>query len=145
MKTQLVTDAAVMHDLYTLVNYPVLAALAAKRTQANQLDGRACRAIYDAARPGIWQTVSDHERVFMRQLGVAGMKAHLALGNVGGLIAQLETGEHIVAGNAHTMAEQLRLAGVTADSITATDWKTDPDHAPTSGQIIAVKAALHNF
>lgn len=133
-----------MHALYTLHDYPVLAALAAERTQASRLDGRACRAIYDAALPGVWQNVSDHEREFMRQIGVAGMKAHLSL-NAGGLIAQLEIGGRIVAGNAHKMAEQLRLAGVTADSLTATDWKTDPDHAPTSGQIIAVKAALRDL
>lgn len=71
------------------------------------------------------------------------MKAHLSLGNAGGLIAQLETGERILAGgNALKLAGQLRLAGVTSDSLTVTEWKTDPDHAPTSGQIIAVKAAL---
>lgn len=133
-----------MHAFYTLHDYPVLAALAAERTQASRLDGRACRAIYDAALPGVWQNVSDHEREFMRQIGVAGMKAHLSL-NAGGLIAQLEIGGRIVAGNAHKMAEQLRLAGVTADSLTATDWKTDPDHAPTSGQIIAIKAALRGL
>jgi hypothetical protein len=38
-----------MHALYTLADYPVLAALAAKRTQASKLDGRACRAIYEDA------------------------------------------------------------------------------------------------
>lgn len=134
-------DAAMMNALNLLADYPVLARLAAKRTQASRLDGRACQEIYNAALPGIWQTVSDQEREFMRQLGVAGMKAHLSL-NVGGLVAQLESGERIVAGNSLKMAEQLRLAGVTADSLTVTDWKTDPDHAPTSGQIIAVKAAL---
>lgn len=63
-------DTAMMQALYPLADYPVLAALAAERTQANRLDGRACRAIYDAALPGIWQAVSDHEREFMRQLGV---------------------------------------------------------------------------
>lgn len=73
------------------------------------------------------------------------MKAHLSLGDNGGLIAQLETGERIVAVNAHKMAEQLRLAGVTADSLTVIDWKTDPDHAPMSGQIIAIKAALRDL
>lgn len=65
-----IADAAVMHALYTLADYPMLAELAAKRTQASRLDGRTCRAIYDAALPGIWQTVSDHERQFMQQLGV---------------------------------------------------------------------------
>lgn len=66
-------EAAVMNALYTLADYPMLAELAAKRTQASRLDGRTCRAIYDAALPGIdWQAVSDHEREFMRQLGVPG-------------------------------------------------------------------------
>lgn len=65
------TDAAIMHALYTLADYPVLAGLAAKRTQAKRLDGRTCRAIYDAALHDIdWQAVSDQERAFMRQLGV---------------------------------------------------------------------------
>jgi hypothetical protein len=73
------------------------------------------------------------------------MKAHLSLGNSGGLIVQLETGEHIVAVDARKLAGQLRLAGVTAESLTVTDWKTDPDHAPTSGTIIAVKAALRGL
>lgn len=64
MKTQFVTDAAVMRALYPLADYPLLAALAAKRTQAKRLDGRACQAIYDAALPDIdWQSVSDHERL----------------------------------------------------------------------------------
>lgn len=70
------------------------------------------------------------------------MNAHFSLGNSGGLIAQLETGERIVADNARKLGGLLCLAGVTADSLTVTDWKTDPCHAPTSGQIIAVKAAL---
>lgn len=71
MKIQLVTDAAVMHALYTLADYPVLAGLVAKRTQATRLDGRTCRVIYDAALPGIdWQAVSEHEREFMRDLGL---------------------------------------------------------------------------
>lgn len=51
------------------------------------------------------------------------MKAHLALGHAGALIAQLETGERILASNAHKMAEQLRLAGVTAESLTVVEWQ----------------------
>lgn len=73
------------------------------------------------------------------------MKAHLSLGDKGELIAQLETGERIVAVDARKLAEQLRLAGVTADSLTVIDWKTDPYHAPMNGQIIAVKVALRNL
>jgi hypothetical protein len=61
----------VMHALYRLADYPILAALAAERTQASRLDGRACRAIYDAVLPDIdWQAVSEHELEFMRRLGV---------------------------------------------------------------------------
>lgn len=72
------------------------------------------------------------------------MKAHLTLGEHGGLIAQLETGERIVA-NSINMVVQLHLAGVTAESLTVSDWKTDLDHAPMSGQIIAIKAALRKY
>jgi len=61
----------VMHALYRLADYPVLAALAAERTKASRLDGRACRAIYDSALHDIdWQAVSVHERDLMRRLGV---------------------------------------------------------------------------
>ena len=70
------------------------------------------------------------------------MKAILSLSDQGSLIAQLETGEHIVAGDSFKLAEQLRLAGVAADDLSVADWKTDPDHAPMSGQIVAIKAAL---
>jgi hypothetical protein len=34
------TDSAVLHAVYTLADYPVLASIAAKRTQARKLDGR---------------------------------------------------------------------------------------------------------
>lgn len=70
------------------------------------------------------------------------MKAHLTLSENGILIAKLETGERILCSDARKMAEQLRLAGVTTDELTATDWKTDPEHAPMSGQIVTIKAAL---
>ena len=73
------------------------------------------------------------------------MKAHLSLGDNGNLVAKLENGERLIAANSQKMAEQLRLAGVATDSLTVTDWKTDPDHAPMSGQIIAVKAALRRI
>lgn len=73
------------------------------------------------------------------------MKAHLSLGDNGNLIALLESGDRILVANACKMADQLQLAGVTADSLTVADWKTDPDHAPLSGQIIAVKAALRHI
>ncbi|MCK2127264.1 hypothetical protein [Thauera chlorobenzoica] len=60
-----------LHALYTLVDYPVLAALAAERTQATRLDGRACRAIYENARQRIdWQAMPTHERDFAQRLGV---------------------------------------------------------------------------
>lgn len=73
------------------------------------------------------------------------MKAHLSVTDNDELFAQLETGERILTNDTHKLAEQLRLAGVTPESLTVTCWKTDPDHAPTSGQIIAVKAALRGL
>lgn len=64
-------DPAILHALYTLADYPVLAALAAERTEATRLDGRACRAIYEDARQRIdWQAMPPHEREFAQRLGV---------------------------------------------------------------------------
>lgn len=65
------TTTDVMHALYRLANYPVLAALAREGTEAVKLDGRACRYIYEAAQPRIdWQAVSASEQAFMRTLGI---------------------------------------------------------------------------
>lgn len=62
---------AILHALYTLADYPVLAALAAERTEAIRLDGRACRALYEDARQRIdWQAMPPHEREFAQRLGV---------------------------------------------------------------------------
>lgn len=64
-------DPTIMHAVYVLADYPVLAALAAERTQATRLDGRACRAIYEDARQRIdWQAMPPHEREFAQRLGV---------------------------------------------------------------------------
>lgn len=61
----------VMHALYRLADYPVLASLAQGRTEATKLDGRACHCLYEDALPRIdWQAVSENERAFMRSLGV---------------------------------------------------------------------------
>ena len=65
------TDPTVLHALYRLADYPVLAALSHDRSQARRLDGRACRYIYEAASPQIdWQAVSANELKFMRSLGI---------------------------------------------------------------------------
>ncbi len=65
------SDPTILHALYTLADYPVLAALASGRTQATRLDGRACQAIYEDARSRIdWQAMPPHEREFARRLGV---------------------------------------------------------------------------
>ena len=64
-------DPTIMHAVYVLADYPVLAALAAERTQATRLDGRACRAIYEDARQRIdWQAMPPYEREFAQRLGV---------------------------------------------------------------------------
>jgi hypothetical protein len=66
------TDPATLHAVYALADYPVLAALAAERTQATSLDGRACRAMYEDARSRIdWQAMPPNEREFAQRLGVA--------------------------------------------------------------------------
>ena len=66
-------DPAVLHALYRLADYPVLAALAQERTTATKLDGRVCRLIYSEALPRIdWQAVSASELVFLRSLGIEG-------------------------------------------------------------------------
>ncbi len=65
------TAPAVMQALHRLTDYPVLSALAASRTQAAQLDGRACRYLYQEAGSGLERyVVSENERAFMRLLGV---------------------------------------------------------------------------
>ncbi len=61
------------------------------------------------------------------------MKAHLTLSENGNLIAKLETGERILCSEAHKMAEQLRLAGVTADELNATNWKADTEQLVKQG------------
>lgn len=64
-------DPAVLQTLHQLAEYPMLAALAASRTQATRLDGRACRYLYEAAGSVLAQyEVSENERAFMQQLGV---------------------------------------------------------------------------
>lgn len=71
MTTAAPNHPAILHAVYKLAEYPVLAALAAERTQAVRLDGRACRALYEDARQRIdWQAMSCEEREFARRLGV---------------------------------------------------------------------------
>lgn len=65
------TDTAVMHALYPLAEFPVLAALASARTTATKLDGRACLHLYVSALGDIdWLALSSREREFMRSLGL---------------------------------------------------------------------------
>ena len=65
------SDPAIMHALYRLADYQVLASLARERTTATKLDGRACRYIYESALARIdWQAVSASELALMRSLGI---------------------------------------------------------------------------
>lgn len=65
------TDPAVMHALYHLADYPVLASLARTRTAATRLDGRACLHLYKDALCAIdWMVVSSTEKDLMRRLGL---------------------------------------------------------------------------
>ena len=64
------SDSAVLHAVYTLADYPVLASIAAKRTQARKLDGRACLHLYKSALGEIdWMTITPQEKEFMQRLG----------------------------------------------------------------------------
>jgi len=64
-------EPSVMQALHQLADYPVLSVLAGQRTQAAQLDGRACRFIYQAAKSALARhELSEKEQAFMRQLGV---------------------------------------------------------------------------
>lgn len=69
------------------------------------------------------------------------MKAHLSIDHEE-LIANLENGDRLVADTSADMAEQLIIAGVTADELTATAWEVDIEHAPMVGQLVAIKFAL---
>lgn len=65
------TDTAVMHALYPLAEFPVLAALASPHTVATKLDGRACLHLYVNALGDIdWLALTSREREFMRTLGL---------------------------------------------------------------------------
>lgn len=65
------TDTAVMHALYPLAEFPVLAALASGHTAATKLDGRACLHLYVSALGDIdWLALTSREREFMRMLGL---------------------------------------------------------------------------
>lgn len=69
--TSAANDPAVLHSLYRLADYPLLARFAAKVTTANRLDGRACLHLYKDALGDIdWLAVSRTEKDFMRRLGL---------------------------------------------------------------------------
>ena len=66
-----VSDPAVIHALYRLADYPVLALLARGRTDTTKLDGRACFYIYtEAAVALVLSHLSPRELDFMPMLGV---------------------------------------------------------------------------
>lgn len=64
-------NPAIWHGVYLLADFPVLAALAYKRTEAIKLDGRACHAIYIEAMDRLdWQDMPASELAFMKSLGI---------------------------------------------------------------------------
>ena len=64
-------NPAIWHGLYRLADFPVLAALARARTEATELDGRACHAIYTEVMERIdWQALSASELALMTSLGI---------------------------------------------------------------------------
>ena len=68
---QAFSDPDVLRAFHCLADYPALLVLAATRTQATKLDGRACRYLYEAAGSALVQhEVSEKERALMQQLGM---------------------------------------------------------------------------
>lgn len=89
------TNTAVMHALYPLAEFPVLAALASPHTTATKLDGRACLHLYKSALGDIdWLTLSSSEREFMRLLGLFSI---CPCCGVSGLVR--DTRDYVVTGN----------------------------------------------
>lgn len=140
-----VTDPAIMHGLYRLADYPVLAALAAPHTQAIRLDGRACQYLYAQALDTMdasW--LPAQELAFMRMLGVEppGLESLVAITQDGEyLVARLSGGRVLRHQDALSLADLLSVEGVTADDVRSPDWRAG-DTSVSTGERIAILGRL---
>jgi hypothetical protein len=63
-------DPVILHSLYLLSDYPILAKFARHHTHAIKLDGRACQFIYAQSLPHFdLRLLSQHELAFIISLG----------------------------------------------------------------------------
>lgn len=140
-----VTDPAIMHALYRLADYPVLAALVTRHAQATRLDGRACRHLYAQALDTMdvsW--LSAQELAFMRMLGVEppGLESLVAITREGEyLVARLSGGRVLRHKDALSLADLLSVEGVTADDVRSPDWRAG-DTSVSTGERIAILGRL---
>lgn len=135
------SDPAVMHALYPLDDYPVLASFAQGRTEATKLDGRACRYLYtEAAATMDVSFIPPHELAFMRSLGFEppGLESLVAITHEGGfLTARLSGGRVLRHSDAVSLAELLLTEGVTAEDVRSPDWR-EGDLAVPNGERVAI-------
>lgn len=134
-------NPALMHALYLLADYPVLALLARDRTTATRLDGRACQHLYtEAAATMDVSCLPAQELAFMRALGVEppGLESLVAITQEGEyLIARLSGGRILRHQNALSLADLLLVEGVTADDVRTPDWRFG-DISVSNGERIAI-------
>lgn len=136
-----VTDPAIMHALYRLADYPVLAALAVPHTQATRLDGRTCRHLYAQALDTMdvsW--LPAQEIAFMRALGLEppGLESLVAITQEGEyLVARLSGGRVLRHQDALSLADLLLAEGVTAEDVRSPDWQAG-DISVANGDRIAI-------
>ena len=139
---------SVMHALYHLADYPVLATLARERTTASKLDGRACLHLYKEALPRMdWQALSAQERAFMLSLGITMTVAEL-IASLQTFPPELPIMLQLSEGGVD-YANEIRVTDVAQHSI---DWSGTPigrycelPHHSTSGPPFSVVLiALHS-
>jgi len=70
------------------------------------------------------------------------LNAQISLDDDDQLVAELATGMRFSHVDAVCLADWLWQQGVTASEVLITDWHQDKDHAPGSGQRIAVYQRL---
>lgn len=139
------TDATVFQALHRLADYPVLADLAARHTQATRLDGRACHHLYAQALGAIDVSgIAAQELAFIRALGLEppGLESLVAITQDGAyLVARLSGGRVLRHQDALCLADLLMAQGVTADDVRSPDWRAG-DTAVSTGERIAILGRL---
>ena len=139
------TDPSAWHALYRLADYPVLAELAARGTQATRLDGRACQHLYAQALDTMdVSSLPAQELALMRALGLEppGVEALVAITQDGEhLVARLSGGRVLRHQDALSLADLLAAQGVTADDVRSPDWRAGGSSIST-GERIAILGRL---